>query len=165
MTRKKPASLSSDKSPQMHEVYGEILFYAYPSYDTVVEGKYKTMHILSADDQPTVRSAIRLLLEHQPDAYVVEEAANAQELLNHVGNCCPDVLLLDWELPGLTPEKLLATLHTFYPHLFTIVLDSKPQTRQIALLAGANEFVSKNEPPEKLLAAIKSHKVSNKKKN
>jgi len=116
------------------------------------------MHILSADDQPTVRSAIRLLLEQQPEANVVEEVANAQELLKHVGNRCPDVLLLDWKLPGLTPEKLLATLHTYCPALFTIVLDSKPQTRQLALEAGANEFVSKNDPPERLLAAIESSK-------
>jgi len=122
------------------------------------------VHILLADDQQRVRSAIRLLLEQQPEANVVEEVANAQELLNHVGNRCPDVLLLDWELPGLTPKKLLTTLHTIYPDLFTIVLDSKPQTRQVALEAGANEFVSKNDPPERLLAAIESSKDLDKKK-
>ena len=112
------------------------------------------MRVLIADDQPRVRSALRLLLEQQPEANVVEAVANAQELLNHLVNCCPDVLLLDWELPVLTPEKLLSTLHTLCPDLFTIVLDSKPQTRQVALGAGANEFVSKNDPPERLLAAI-----------
>jgi CheY-like chemotaxis protein len=121
------------------------------------------MHILSADGQPRVRSAIRLLLEQQPEANVVEEVANAQELLKHVGNRCPDVLLLDWELPGLTPEKLLGTLHTIYPDLFIIVLDSKPQTRQVALEAGADGFVSKNDPPERLLAAIESFKDLDKK--
>ena len=147
----------------MHEVSGEISFYTDLSDGRVSEEKQMTMRVLSADDQPRVRSAIRLLLEQQPEANVVEEVANAQELLNHVGNCCPDVLLLDWELPGLTPEKLLATLHTFCPDLFTIVLDSKPQTRQVALEAGANEFVSKNDPPERLLAAIKSSKGFDKK--
>ena len=118
------------------------------------------MHILLADDQPRVRSAIRLLLEQQTEAYIVEEVANARELVNHVGNYCPDVLLLDWELPDLTSEKLLAIVRTFCPELFVIVLDSKPQTRQVALEAGASEFVSKNDPPEYLLAAIQSARDS-----
>ena len=118
------------------------------------------MRILIADDQARVRSAIRLLLEQQPVANVVEEAANAQELLNHIEYLCPDVLLLDWDLPGFKPEKLLTTLYTSCPYLFTIVLDSKPQTRHLALKAGANEFVSKNEPPERLMSVIMSSKVT-----
>jgi len=86
----------------------------------------------------------------------VEEVTNVQELLDNIGDFCPDVLLLDWKLTSLTSEKLLATLHVLCPNLFTIVLDSKPQTRQIALRAGASEFVSKNDPPEKLLYAIQN---------
>ena len=123
------------------------------------------MRILLADDEPRVRSALRLLLEQQPVVDIVEEVANAEELQDHVRNHCPDVLLLDWALTGYTPKNLLTSLRNFHPDLFIIVLDSKPQSRQIALLAGANKFVSKNEPPEKLLVAIKSYKVSNKKKN
>lgn len=118
------------------------------------------MRVVIADDQPRVRSAIRLLLEQQLEANVVEEVANAQELLDNVRNCCPNTLFLDWELPDRTPKKLLATLHTLCPNLFTIVLDSKPQTRQVALEAGANDFVSKNDPPERLLVAVKSSKDS-----
>ena len=123
------------------------------------------MWIILADDEPRVRSALRLLLEQQLELNAVDEVANAQELQDHVRNRCPDVLLLDWALPGSTPKNLLTSLRNFHPGLFIIVLDSKPQTRQIALVTGANEFVSKNEPLEKLLAAIKSYKISNKKKN
>ncbi len=119
------------------------------------------MRILSADDHPKVRSAIRLLLEQQSEENEVEEVANAQELLNSVGSRRPDVLLLDWGLPGLVPERTLAALRTLCPDLFVIVLDSKPQTRQLALEAGADEFVSKNAPPESLLAAIESFKGFN----
>ena len=123
------------------------------------------MWIILADGQTRVRSAIRLLLEQQLESNVVDEVNNAQELLDHVVNRCHDMLLLDWELPGSTPDRLLGTLRALCPDLFIIVLDSKPQTKRLALEAGANEFVSKNEPPEKLLASIKSHKVSNTKKN
>ena len=122
------------------------------------------MRILLADNEPRVRSALRLLLEQQPVVDIVEEVTNTQELQDHVRNHCPDVLLLDWALLGSTSKNPLTSLRNFHPGIFIIVLDSKPQTRQIALVAGANEFVSKNEPPEKLLAAIKSYRVSNKRR-
>jgi DNA-binding NarL/FixJ family response regulator len=112
------------------------------------------MHILLADDRPKVRFALRLLLEQQPEAHVVEEVAGGQALLEQLRNSCPDVLLLDWELPGLPPRQLLATIKQEFPGIFTVVLDSKPQTGQHALQAGADEFVSKNDPPERLIAAI-----------
>jgi len=116
------------------------------------------MNILLVDDQPKVRSAIRLLLEQHPDCKckIVGEACDVQELLNHVEHYCPDLLLLDWELAGLDAEKTIKKLHSLHPDLYTIVLDSNPQIRQLALEAGANEFVSKNDPPERLLDAIKS---------
>jgi DNA-binding NarL/FixJ family response regulator len=149
----------------MHEVCGEISFYAGLSDVRVNQERFKkTMRVLLADDQPRVRSAIRLLLEQQQVARVVEEVTNAQELLDHVRNRCPDMLLLDWELPGLVPDELPTTLHTLNPGLFIIVLDSIPHTRQAALEAGANEFVSKNEPPERLLTAIRSYKDLTRKK-
>ena len=141
----------------MHEVFGEILFYVCLSDARVSQERLKTVHILLADDQPRVRSAIRLLLEQQPVVNEVEEVTSAQELLDYVGNHCPDILLLDWDLLGPMPEKLLMTLRTLCPYLFTVVLDSRPQTRQTALEAGANEFVSKNEPPEHLLTAIERY--------
>jgi DNA-binding NarL/FixJ family response regulator len=144
----------------MHEVSGEISFYACLSDARVNQERLKIMRILLADDQPSVLSAIGLLLEQQPESSVVDEVTNAQELLDHAINLCPDMVLMDWQLPGSTPEKLLATLRTLCPNLFIIVLDSIPHTRQAALNAGANEFVSKNEPPECLLSVIKSYKDS-----
>jgi DNA-binding NarL/FixJ family response regulator len=120
------------------------------------------MRILLADDQPEVRSAIRLLLEQQPESNEIEEVTNARELAHHIENCRPDLLLLDWDLPGSLPEKLLSGIQASCPNLITIVLDSSPQIRQVALKAGAKEFVSKNDPPERLLTAIR-HFIESKK--
>lgn len=116
------------------------------------------IHVLIADDQPRVRSAIRLLLEQQPEEYSIEEVNDAHELLDHVKNYCPNLLFLDWELPGFTPDKLLTQLRTSCPNLIIIALSSEPQIRQIALDAGVNDFVSKNDPPEYLLATINHSK-------
>lgn len=113
------------------------------------------MRILLADDQSKVRSALRLLLEQEPDINVLGEAVDATGLLDWVRVACPDLVLLDWELPGQQqPVDLLATLRTRCPHVLVIALSGRPEARAAALAAGAHAFVSKGDPPEQLMAAL-----------
>jgi len=113
------------------------------------------MHVLLADDQAKVRSALRLVLEQQPGVSILGEAVDATGLLDWVRAVCPDVVLLDWELPGLKADSLLPTLRQLCPHLKVIALSGRPEARQAALAAGADAFVSKGDPPEQLLAAVR----------
>jgi two-component system response regulator DesR len=115
------------------------------------------MRILLADDQPTVRFALRVLLERQAGEEVVGEAADTEELLAQAVATRPDLLLLDWELPGLASADLLAVLRGTSPDLIVIALSGQPDARRAALLAGVDTFVSKGDPPEMLLAAIRTH--------
>ncbi len=112
------------------------------------------MRILLADDQPKVRSALRLLLEQEPEMSVVGEAAEVEDLLAQVEATQPDLVLLDWELPGLQAADLLPTLRSLHPRLKVIALSGRLEARQAALTAGAEAFVSKGDPPERLLAAV-----------
>lgn len=112
------------------------------------------MRVLLADDQAKVRSALRLLLEHQPHIDILGEAVDATGLLDWVKAACPDLLLLDWELPGLPMSALLTALRDRCPELQVIALSSRPEARSVALAAGADAFVSKGDAPERLLAAV-----------
>ena len=112
------------------------------------------MRVLLADDQSKVRSALRLLLEQEPELSGVDEATDADELLAQVGMVCPDIVLLDWELPGLPHNDVLPALRARCPRLKVVALSGRPEARQAALAAGADAFVSKGDPPEKLLAAV-----------
>lgn len=112
------------------------------------------MRVLLADDQPQVRSALRLLLEQQSGLSIVDEAAEAGELLVQVQATCPDLVLLDWELPALQTANIVPALRTLCPHLLVIALSGRPEARQAALAAGADAFVSKGDPPERLLAIL-----------
>ena len=112
------------------------------------------MRVLLADDQTKVRSALRLLLEQQPGLSVVGEAAEAEDLLAQVEATQPDLVLLDWELPGLRTDDRLSALRTLCPQLKVIALSGQPEARRAALAAGADAFVSKGDPPERLLAAV-----------
>jgi len=59
------------------------------------------MRVFLADDQAKVCSALRLLLEQELGLRVVGEATEAKDLLAQVQRTQPDLVLLDWELPGL----------------------------------------------------------------
>jgi DNA-binding NarL/FixJ family response regulator len=112
------------------------------------------MRVLLADDQAKVRSALRLVLEQQPDVEILGEAVDTTGLLDWVKAVEPDVILLDWELPGLPAPALLSTLHDRRSGVHVIALSGRPEARQAAQEAGADVFVSKGDPPECLIAAI-----------
>lgn len=112
------------------------------------------MRILLADDQPYVRSALALLLEHEPDLQVVGEAADADELFYQIKKTRPDLILLDWELPGLPAIDLLRAIRLNAPGLVVIALSGRPEAYQTALIAGVDDFVSKGYPPEQLLSLL-----------
>ena len=116
------------------------------------------MRVLLADDQAWLRSAVRLLLEQEQDIEIVGEAAESSVLLSITKAVHPDVLLLDWELPGVHSscgELVLRRLRTTCPEVITIVMSGRPEAGPIALEAGADRFVSKADPPEALLSAIR----------
>ena len=112
------------------------------------------MLVLLADDQAKVRSALRVLLGQQPGIEILGEAVDTTGLIDWVKAAPVDVVLLDWELPGLPPAALLPLLRSHGPGVRVIVLNSHPEVRAAALAEGADAFVSKGDPPEILLAAI-----------
>jgi DNA-binding NarL/FixJ family response regulator len=114
----------------------------------------QAMRILLADHRLKVRFALRALLEQRPGVEVVGEAVDAEDLLARIEAACPDLVLLDWKLQGLPAIGLLPTLRRVCPQAFVIVLSGRPEARKAALDAGADTFVSKTDPPGRLLAAI-----------
>jgi DNA-binding NarL/FixJ family response regulator len=132
----------------------------------IIDNEVRRMRVLLADDQTKVRSALRLLLEQEPGLSVVGEAVEAEDLLAQVEATQPDLVLLDWELPGLRTDDRLSVLRALCPQLKVIALSGQPEARRAALSAGADAFVSKGEPPERLLAAVedcrpRQHRVEN----
>jgi DNA-binding NarL/FixJ family response regulator len=112
------------------------------------------MRIMLADNRRKVRFALRALLERQSGFEVIAEGVDAQDLMAHAESSCPDVVLLDWELPGMAPRDLLTALRRYCPNVKIIALSGRVSARREAMDTGADAFVSKGDPPEKLLSAI-----------
>jgi len=114
------------------------------------------MRVYIADDQARVRDALRLLLTQEHDLQVVGEADDARLLLREAKKLRPDLILLDWELPGLSETHPLESLRKAAPAAKVIALSGQSDKSAVALREGAFAFVSKTDPPEVLLAALYS---------
>ena len=95
----------------------------------MVDGGYK-VRVLIADDDAGVRSALCLTLQ-ETGGISVAEAKSADELLAAVKEKCPDLVLLDWELPRITGGEIIQTIRVTCPGIPIIVLSSSPEVKII----------------------------------
>jgi DNA-binding NarL/FixJ family response regulator len=110
---------------------------------------------LLADDIPDLRSALRLMLETRLNAPLVFEAADHAHMIDESIAHQPDCLILDWELPGLDDCSCLTALRDLLPDLKIIVTSARPEAAEAALIAHADAFICKTDPPSEILNAIK----------
>ena len=120
----------------------------------------RTVSVLIADGRAHTRSAMRLLLVQEPQVVVVGEAADVDEALSTVATLRPDAVLLEWELPRQPRAQegslVVKRLRAASPGSLVIALSGLPEARHEALAAGADGFVSKGDPPERLLSAVRA---------
>jgi DNA-binding NarL/FixJ family response regulator len=117
-----------------------------------------TIRVLVADDQSMIRAGFRMLLGREPDIEVVAEASNGHEAVFQAARFDPTVVLMDIRMPELdgleaTRQILAANAHARVLILTTFDLDKYVYE---ALSAGASGFVLKDDPPEQLIAAIRT---------
>ena len=109
---------------------------------------------LLADDNPDLRSALRLMLETRLNAPLVLEANDHAQMIEQSIAHQPDCLILDWELPGLDDHDCLAALRDLLPDLKIIVTSAWPEAAEAAIAAHADAFICRTDPPSEILQAI-----------
>jgi DNA-binding NarL/FixJ family response regulator len=117
------------------------------------------VRVILADDRVAVRSSLRLLLNEEPAFEVVAEAADALELLRVQAHLPVELILIDWELPGLPLPQLLQLLRYQQRQLLIAAMSSNPAHRQQALDAGVDAFVDKSQAPEQVLTTLQTMPV------
>jgi DNA-binding NarL/FixJ family response regulator len=117
-----------------------------------------TIRVLVVDDQSMVRAGFRLLLADEPDIEVVAEASNGHEAVSHAARMRPDVILMDIRMPeldGLEATRRILATDSGARILILTTFDLDDYVFE-ALRAGASGFVLKDDPPERLLAAVRT---------
>jgi diguanylate cyclase (GGDEF)-like protein len=120
----------------------------------VIQEKAQT--VLVVDDDPMMRRVLVQLLES--NGYLVREAEDGLEALESVSENCPDLLITDWEMPGLDGVELCRRLNQAnLPHyVYAILLTGRTDSQDMiaALQAGADDFVSKPIDRASLIARL-----------
>jgi DNA-binding NarL/FixJ family response regulator len=117
-----------------------------------------TIRVLVADDQSMVRAGFRMLLAGEEDIEVVAEASNGQEAVDGAARFHPTVILMDIRMPeldGLEATRRILAADDSARVLILTTFDLDEYVYE-ALAAGASGFVLKDDPPEQLLAAIRT---------
>jgi DNA-binding NarL/FixJ family response regulator len=110
---------------------------------------------LVADNDARVRSALQTLLHQETDHIQIRESGDLDSIATQVKDFRPDLVMLDWELPGRPAAALLLALHRLNYRPRVIVLSTRPELEQDARNAGADGFVCKGDSPDQLLQVFR----------
>jgi DNA-binding NarL/FixJ family response regulator len=117
-----------------------------------------SVRVLVADDQSMVRAGFRMLLSGERDIEVVAEASDGLEAIDKAHRFHPTVVLMDIRMPeldGLEATRRILATNNGARILILTTFDLDEYVYE-ALRAGASGFVLKDDPPEQLLAAIRT---------
>jgi CheY-like chemotaxis protein len=111
--------------------------------------------ILIVEDHPTMREAMRLVLEGE--GFAIEEAADGRTALESIRNAAPDLVFLDLNIPGTTGADVLSSLKgdpATSGIRVIVVTATGEEGREAALRLGADEYFTKPFSPIALLRTV-----------
>ncbi|MEU8547260.1 response regulator transcription factor [Streptomyces roseoverticillatus] len=116
-----------------------------------------TIRILLADDQPLVRSGLRVIMADHPDLEVVGEAASGSEAVRLAGELGPDVVVMDIRMPGMDGIEATRLITAGPAPTRVLILTTFDEDDHVygALRAGASGFVVKDMALDDILGAIR----------
>jgi DNA-binding NarL/FixJ family response regulator len=117
-----------------------------------------SIRVLVVDDQSMVRAGFRMLLGGEDDIEVVADASNGLEAVAKAARYLPTVILMDIRMPQLDGLEATRRILAADPAARILILTTFDLDEYIyeGLRAGASGFVLKDDPPEQLIAAIRT---------
>lgn len=115
------------------------------------------LSVLIADDHPVFRAGLSFAVGEALGDVVVREAGNVTTMHKLLDESPADLLLLDVYFPGLNAQEDVKALRRAYPLMAILVVSmlTERSTAERLMRAGANGFVGKSAPPEKLTGGIR----------
>jgi len=115
------------------------------------------IRIVFADDEELARAGIRSLLSRAEDFEIVGEAQDGFEVQKLVPNLHPDILLLDYQMPGPGAYQLEKWVRENYPETTVLVLTGHNRDAYLANVmdSGMAGFLLKNDREDQLILAIR----------
>ncbi len=115
------------------------------------------MRALVIDDASSMRKLLKMLLSDA--GFSVTEAADGQDALERLVEMeCPDLILVDWNMPRMNGLEFVQSMRrdSAYDAARVMLVTSESQVDQVlsAIQAGANEYIMKPFTAESLLEKL-----------
>jgi DNA-binding NarL/FixJ family response regulator len=117
----------------------------------------RTTRILIVDDHPLIRESLKRLVQGESGLSVCGEAEDREQALTAVVTTQPHLVILDLSLKNSHGTELIRDLRDHYPKVLQLVLSMYDELlyAERAIRAGAHGYITKQEAPAKILAAIR----------
>jgi DNA-binding response OmpR family regulator len=114
-----------------------------------------SIRVLVVEDEKNLVALLRKYLERE--GFEVHEALDGPAAIDAVGLAEPDVVVLDWMLPGLDGMEVLRELRRS-SEAYVIMLTSRTEEvdRIVGLSTGADDYLTKPFSPGELVARIRA---------
>ena len=121
------------------------------------ESVEESIRVFLVDDHPLLRIGLRHSLNSNRGITVVSEADNGFKAVQGIMESCPDVVLMDVDMPGLSGIEATRLLRTEFPGMIILVLSNYRDEKYIvgAMDAGADGYISKTIDVEELVGMIR----------
>lgn len=123
-----------------------------------MRGMVRPHRVVLVDDDPLVRSGLRLILRTAEDIEVVGEAADGDEAVRAAQAHAPDVVLMDLRMPGvdgIAATRAVRALPTA-PQVIALTTWDVDDAVLRSIDAGAAGFLLKSASPEEIVGAIRA---------
>jgi DNA-binding NarL/FixJ family response regulator len=121
------------------------------------------VRLLIVEDQAIVSKGMQMRLDAEPDFLVLGETANSEKALELATSLCPDVVLIDVDMPQMDGIELANKLRLYCPQTSVIFLSMHDDliSCEKASRAGAAALIGKFLPTDALLASIRQYSKIN----
>lgn len=113
------------------------------------------IRVLVVDDTEDIRLLLRFALDHDPHFQVVGEAGSGEDAVDHCRRDCPDVVLLDCMLPGMSGLDALPLIRDACPHTKVVMTSASDAYREPAEAWGV-PFLSKTATMAEIAATLQA---------
>ena len=113
--------------------------------------------VMIVDDHPIVREGLRLLINAEPDLTVSGQAEGLSQAMRAFHETRPDLVIVDLSLENGSGIELIKELVSIQPTVRVLVCSMHDELlfAERALRAGAKGYINKDEPPQRMISAIR----------